>query len=72
MRINIKVYPNSKKERVLEEHALFKVYVSVPPEKGKANTRVCELIAKHFKVRSSCVRVVRGQTSRQKILEIAQ
>ncbi len=71
MRIKVKVKPGSKREEVkeLSPHYL-EVRVSAPPEKGKANERVIELLAKHYGVRKSAVRIIRGETSREKLIEI--
>ena len=71
MRLKVRVKPGSKREGVREiapDH--LEVKVSAPPERGKANERVVELLAKHYGVRESAVRIVRGETSREKIIEI--
>lgn len=66
--IKVKVSAGAKTEK-LEEIApdVFKVRVSAPPEKGKANSRVAELLAKHFEVPMSRVLLVSGETYREKI-----
>jgi len=46
------------------------VRVTVAPEGGKANTAVCVVIAKALGIAKSSVRVVRGTTSRHKLLRI--
>ena len=46
------------------------VRVTAPPEGGKANKAVCETLAKAIGVPKSRVRVIRGDTSRHKIVEI--
>ncbi|MBN2619628.1 DUF167 domain-containing protein [candidate division WOR-3 bacterium] len=50
----------------------FTVKVTAPPEKGKANEEVCRLLADHFAVPRSAVRIIRGLTTRKKIVEIIQ
>ncbi len=71
MRIKVKVKPGSKREEVKElSPDYLEVRVSAPPEKGKANERVIELLAKHYGVRKSAVRIIRGETSREKLIEI--
>ncbi len=71
MILRVKVKPSSKKELVrrLNKDTL-EVKVSAPPEKGKANRRVLELIAEHFGIKKSSVRIVKGKTSREKLVEI--
>jgi uncharacterized protein YggU (UPF0235/DUF167 family) len=48
----------------------YEVKVSVPPEKGKANARVIELIAKHLKIPKSRISIVGGELYKEKVLEI--
>lgn len=65
--ILVKVVPSSKKERVQEIAPYrLKVWVHTPPEKGKANARVAELVALHYKVAPSRVTLLRGTVSREK------
>lgn len=49
----------------------FRVAVKEPPENGKANAAVERTIADHFKVPQSLVCVVRGKTSRSKVVQIS-
>ncbi|MCJ1964801.1 DUF167 domain-containing protein [Candidatus Nanosynbacter sp. TM7-057] len=46
------------------------VYVKSPAIEGRANAAAIKLLAKHFKVASSKVKLVRGATSKYKIFEI--
>jgi uncharacterized protein (TIGR00251 family) len=46
------------------------VRVSAPAIDGRANTSLCRLIAKRLRIPSSSVRIVRGQRSRDKVIEI--
>jgi len=46
------------------------VRVTTAPEAGKANAAVCEVIASALHVPKSAVRVVRGATSRHKVLDV--
>jgi len=47
------------------------VRVTVAPESGKANSAVCVTVAKSLGVPKTSVTVVRGATSRHKLLDIA-
>ncbi len=69
-RIKVKVIPNAKKNKVLEENGEFKVYVKDSPIDGKANKALIELLAQHFKVKKGVVRIIRGEKSREKVIEI--
>ncbi len=48
----------------------LQVRVRCAPEGGKANASVCALVAKAVRVPKSSVRVIRGDTSRHKLLEL--
>ncbi|GAB6076012.1 hypothetical protein JCM12825_08900 [Desulfurobacterium crinifex] len=44
--------------------------MTVPPEGGKANQKVVELLSKALKVPKSNIEIVRGETSRIKLVRI--
>ena len=46
------------------------VWVHARAHDGKANEAVMQVLAKHFGVASSRIRIVHGYTSRQKVIEI--
>lgn len=50
----------------------YKAWVSAPPIDGAANEALIKLVAKHFGVAPSKVEIVRGHTSRDKVLEVDQ
>jgi len=72
--ININVVPGAAKNEVagVMEDGTLKVRVTAPPERGKANEQVREILAAHFSVPMSCVEIVRGATSRRKQIRIVQ
>ena len=69
MRIKVRVVPNSKKVEVIEGDPM-KVKLKSKPEGGKANKELIEILAKHFNVSKSDIRIISGFTSRRKIVEI--
>jgi len=71
MRIEIKVVPNARAEKIVSGTEGLKVYLCAPAVDGKANARLIEYLADHCRVRKSAVSIVRGQTSRRKVVEIA-
>jgi len=84
MRILVKAKPRSKVEKVERvgqptldlggkktELVVYKVSVKEPPVDGRANEAVVKALAKYFDVAISNVRLVSGETSRQKIFEIS-
>lgn len=71
MKITVKVKPNSRENSLVETGInTFSAKVSLPPEKGKANEKVIELVSKHFKVPKSSVCILKGHSSSVKLLEI--
>lgn len=45
------------------------IKVTAPPDGGKANKAVCQVLAKSIGIPKSAVEVVRGTTSRHKLVE---
>jgi len=70
MRLKIKVIPNAKKNQIVEDKGIFKVYVKARPVNGKANQAVVETLAGFFKVKKRNVKIISGIKSREKIIEI--
>lgn len=72
MKLEIRVRPNAKVNKVGGEIAgRLIVLVQAPALDGKANGAVTKVLAKHFKVPSRDVKIIRGETSRDKIVDIA-
>ena len=70
-RISIRVATNSGKNSIEEEEGRLKVKVNSPAVDGKANKAVINLLAAYYGVRKSAVCIVKGEKSRDKIIEIA-
>lgn len=82
MRIICYITPHARENRVEKQQVLalggvdandgelYKVYVTVAPEQGKANKKMIELLAEYFDVAKSNIRIIKGETSRNKIVEI--
>jgi len=72
MKIQVKVRPNSKTEELSQEGAGFTVKVKEPPREGKANHAVIKLLAEHFGVPRSQVRILSGFGSKNKTIEVVK
>ena len=72
MRIQVKVKPNSRSEEVSREGDIFVVKVKEPPREGKANQAVIRLLAEHFGVPKSQVRILSGFRGKNKVIEVAE
>ncbi|MEO8514611.1 MAG: DUF167 domain-containing protein [Ignavibacteria bacterium] len=71
MKISVKVKPNSRENSIKKlENDTFEVKVSVPPEKGKANLRVIELLSKELKIAKSRITLIKGETTKEKLFEV--
>jgi len=68
--IKVKVVPNARQNKVLDEEGQLRAYVTAPPAEGKANKALIEIVAKYFKVKKSSVKIVKGEKSREKVMEI--
>ena len=70
-RIAIHVTPKANRDEIAGwRGGELSVRVTVAPEGGKANAAVCKVVAKALGVSKSSVRVLRGDTSRHKQIEI--
>jgi len=70
--IKVRVRPRSGKREVeVAQSGEVTVSIVSPPEKGKANREVIELLARHFGLPVSRVRIVGGGASRHKIVEFS-
>jgi len=59
--------PGARKAGILGEHAgALKVAVTAPPEDGRANRALVELLAKALNLKRSQVQLLSGATSREK------
>ncbi len=71
MKIAVRVKTNARKNLVepTGEGRLL-VSVSVPPIEGKANEKVIELLAEYFGKSKRNITILRGATSKEKLIEV--
>lgn len=71
MKILVKAKPQAYEEKVEKiDDTHFVVHVKEPPVNGLANKGIAKVLAEYFKVSQSRVKVVKGFTSKQKVVEI--
>ncbi|NKJ00072.1 DUF167 domain-containing protein [Novosphingobium sp. SG707] len=70
-RLAVKVTPGARSEGVEIVEGRLLVKVRAKPEDGKATEAVIELVAQALGIGSSRVTLLRGATSREKLLSIA-
>ena len=71
--IEVKVEPRSSQKGiagVMDNHVL-KIKLTSPPVEGAANEQLIEVIAEALKVKRSQVKVIRGLSSKRKVVEIS-
>ena len=67
----VRVQPGASHNRIEEfRDEALRVRVTAPPEKGRANAAVIDLLAEFLGLSSSRLRIVRGATSRVKVIEV--
>ncbi len=70
-KISLTVKPNARRARVEKiSEAEFRISVRAPAQEGAANRAVIEALAEFLAVPKSTIRIVRGQSSRKKLVEI--
>jgi uncharacterized protein (TIGR00251 family) len=71
-RLQLRVAPGAARARIVGRHGTgWKVRVSAAPEAGKANNAVLRLLAEALAVPLQDLSIVSGQSSRDKIVELA-
>ncbi|MEO0105232.1 MAG: DUF167 domain-containing protein [candidate division WOR-3 bacterium] len=68
--IKIQVIPNAKKNEIVKEKDRLKVYLTAPPIEGKANKVLIEILAEYFNVKKGQIKIIKGEKSKDKIIEI--
>jgi UPF0235 protein npun_R3528 len=72
MKISVHLKPNSRhrEEVVVNDDGSLTVYAKAPAIEGRANVAAMKLLARHFGVAPSKIKLVRGATSKYKVFEI--
>ena len=67
----VKVQPKASRDQVVGyRDGVLQLRVTAPPDKGRANAGVVALLADALGVAKSRVRIVRGQSSQDKVLTV--
>ena len=71
MFVRVKVFPNSKKNGIIEKSKdSFEIRVKEKPKEGRANQAAVEILAAHLKIPKSKIRLIKGLKQRNKIFEV--
>jgi len=72
----IKVSPKSKKNYISnifldqKNQSVLKIYITAPPEDGKANDAIVKLLAKTWKLKKNQIKIIFGLKDKNKIIII--
>ncbi len=69
VRFDVRAKPRAKRSTILgvnEERAALEVSIAAPPADGAANAELIAVLAEALRVPKSSIRIVRGQSSRNK------
>jgi len=72
MLLKIKVITNARRNEIKTDGERTKVYVNAPPAGGRANRELIEFLAGHFGVKKNSVKILRGEKSKNKLIEIVK
>jgi uncharacterized protein (TIGR00251 family) len=71
MRIYVKVSPRSSRNEVTKTgEREYKVKLTAPPVDGKANEMLVKVLADHFGVSKSLIKIVGGKSAKTKMVDI--
>jgi len=69
--IKVKIVPGSPKNKIVGVYNnALKISITAPPVEGKANKKCIAYLAKYFDVAKSKIKIISGQTSKNKIIKI--
>lgn len=73
MKIIVKVKPNAKEEKVVQiSDGEYAVWVKAPPKEGKANDAIVAVLSDYFSVPKSRITILKGATSRLKVIDVTK
>jgi uncharacterized protein len=72
MKLKVKVIPNARQNKLVEQGPYFKVYLTAPAVEGKANEALILFLADNFKVKKNQIRIILGKKTRNKVVEIKE
>lgn len=71
MRITVHAKPNSDERKIKKmDDNLYKVWTKEPAKDNKANFDILNIIAEHFHIPASSVKLLGGRTSKNKVFKI--
>lgn len=70
-KINVRVIPRAKQNKITtDDDDRLRVHITAAPVDGAANDAVIRALADYFDVPKSQIKIIRGATSRNKVVEL--
>ncbi|HSC51884.1 MAG TPA: DUF167 domain-containing protein [Gaiellaceae bacterium] len=70
-RVRLRVSPGARRNELIGRHGEgWKVRVTAPPEGGRANEALLDLLARELSLPRRSLSIVSGQTAREKVVEM--
>lgn len=70
MIVNIRVIPRARQNKItVDPDGTVRVHTVAAPSDGQANDAVIKMLAEYYKIPKTSIRIIRGQTSRNKVIE---
>lgn len=72
MRLNVRVQPGAKQNRVVEKmtDGTIKISLTAPAIEGRANQALIKFLSQHFRLAKNRIKIIRGLKSKNKVIEI--
>ena len=73
MRIDVKVKVKSSQNKLLKNpDGTYVAYLNASPIKGGANRSLIELLSDEFNIKKSSIRIIKGMTSKNKVVSMGE
>jgi len=70
-RINLRVIPRARQNKIdIDSDGRYRLHTTAVPVDGAANDAVIRALSEYFKAPKSGIKIVRGATSRDKVVEL--
>ncbi len=70
MILNVRVIPKASRNLVQKEKGFLKVYLTKPAQDNLANMQLIELLSEYLKIKKYQLKIIKGEKSRDKLVEI--
>lgn len=68
---NLRVIPRARRNQIIvADDGTLRVYTTAAPTDGAANDAVIKMLARHFDVPKSSIKIIRGAQSRDKVVQL--